>query len=160
VDLHRATSRAWKAAHPGRRYPEPPERRREYERQRDREKKRAKDARYRERNRERVNAAQRARYAADPEPTRRGNARRRMWKQGRRNDLTRPQWLAIVASFRGRCAYCGRIPAKVTLDHVLPLARGGEHTARNVVPACRRCNQRKRSGPPLPMGVLPVGLPW
>ena len=31
----------------------------------------------------------------------------------------------------------------LTLDHVIPQARGGRHEPRNLVPACRRCNGRK-----------------
>lgn len=32
---------------------------------------------------------------------------------------------------------------KVTLDHVIPLSRGGTHTWDNVRPAHRKCNERK-----------------
>jgi 5-methylcytosine-specific restriction endonuclease McrA len=43
------------------------------------------------------------------------------------------------------CFYCGAKlrPANRTLDHKLPLSRGGTNTIDNVVPACRPCNQRK-----------------
>ena len=43
------------------------------------------------------------------------------------------------------CYLCGlalRAP-EVTLDHVIPLARGGPHTADNLRIACRPCNSRK-----------------
>lgn len=46
----------------------------------------------------------------------------------------------------GVCHYCGRkVGAEaLTLDHVVPVARGGCSTKGNVVPACAACNQEKR----------------
>ena len=43
------------------------------------------------------------------------------------------------------CQYCGQAYAKaeLTVDHVVPRSRGGEHAWENVVAACLRCNQRK-----------------
>ena len=45
-------------------------------------------------------------------------------------------------STQGRCHYCGRM-AKLTIDHVIPLSKGGDHSRSNVVPACQRCNSQK-----------------
>jgi 5-methylcytosine-specific restriction enzyme A len=47
---------------------------------------------------------------------------------------------------RGVCAYCGRAAAsrELTLDHVVPVARGGRSVKGNVVPACKECNNRKK----------------
>ena len=44
-----------------------------------------------------------------------------------------------------RCHYCGCQLRweNSTLDHVVPLARGGTHQASNLVLACHRCNQLK-----------------
>jgi 5-methylcytosine-specific restriction endonuclease McrA len=56
--------------------------------------------------------------------------------------LTSTEWLAILAEANGHCAYCGK-EAKLTLDHVVPLARGGKHSKDNVVPACNHCNCSK-----------------
>ena len=47
-----------------------------------------------------------------------------------------------------RCAYCNTPPIdrnSLTRDHVRPRSRGGETRLRNVIPACGRCNQSKRS---------------
>jgi 5-methylcytosine-specific restriction endonuclease McrA len=48
---------------------------------------------------------------------------------------------------RGVCHYCGRAVGAdaLTMDHVVPIARGGCSTKGNVVPACRSCNQAKRA---------------
>lgn len=42
-----------------------------------------------------------------------------------------------------RCQYCGRRGGNLTLDHVVPKHRGGEHVWENLVTACRDCNHRK-----------------
>lgn len=76
------------------------------------------------------------------------DARHRARKLGALASLTTTQWKAIVAAYKGRCAYCGVKPKQITQDHVLPLARGGHHTPENVVPACMPCNQHKHTGSP------------
>lgn len=45
----------------------------------------------------------------------------------------------------GLCAYCGKkfSPKDLTLDHIVPLARGGTTTPGNVVAACLSCNKNK-----------------
>lgn len=52
-------------------------------------------------------------------------------------------WSNRVA--RGICHYCGRnFPAaSLTMDHVVPIIRGGKSTQGNVVPACKECNSKK-----------------
>lgn len=46
----------------------------------------------------------------------------------------------------GRCEYCGRRvpPHELTMDHRLPLIRGGLSTRANVVPCCAECNAEKK----------------
>jgi 5-methylcytosine-specific restriction endonuclease McrA len=41
-----------------------------------------------------------------------------------------------------RCQYCGS-RKHLTLDHVLPRSKGGQHTWDNVVTACSTCNGKK-----------------
>lgn len=54
---------------------------------------------------------------------------------------------SLVASrmemFAGRCFYC--FDTADTMDHRIPLARGGAHLPSNLVPACRSCNSRKHT---------------
>ncbi len=47
---------------------------------------------------------------------------------------------------RGVCHYCGKhFPQEeLTLDHIVPVARGGRSTRGNLVVACRSCNQAKK----------------
>jgi 5-methylcytosine-specific restriction endonuclease McrA len=51
------------------------------------------------------------------------------------------------------CQYCGSTH-NLTLDHVVPLSRGGSHTWDNVVTACERCNQRKGNRTPEEAGMV------
>ncbi len=56
-----------------------------------------------------------------------------------------PWWKNRRAS--GKCYYCGRVfpPSELTMDHLVPLARGGQSTKGNIVPCCKECNNKKRS---------------
>jgi len=46
----------------------------------------------------------------------------------------------------GRCGLCGRFVARSAfeVDHVRPLAKGGEHSYANVQVSHPLCNRRKR----------------
>lgn len=46
------------------------------------------------------------------------------------------------------CQYCGLESKELTLDHVMPRNRGGQHTWENVVAACKNCNHKKRNRTP------------
>lgn len=53
---------------------------------------------------------------------------------------------AIIARDNSTCYLCGKILQSgfnLTLDHKIPLARGGTHTADNLAVACRSCNCKK-----------------
>ena len=59
------------------------------------------------------------------------------------------------------CQYCGkRFPiSELSIDHVLPQSRGGEHTWQNLVCSCVACNSRKGSRTPLQAGMRLVREP-
>ncbi|MBN1955983.1 MAG: HNH endonuclease [Anaerolineae bacterium] len=42
-----------------------------------------------------------------------------------------------------RCQYCGRQTTNLTVDHIVPRYRGGQHEWENLVAACPQCNRRK-----------------
>jgi hypothetical protein len=50
----------------------------------------------------------------------------------------------IFEAWRSECAYCGQ-PGAHTLDHVQPKSKGGLNEAKNLIPACCRCNGHKGS---------------
>jgi 5-methylcytosine-specific restriction endonuclease McrA len=60
---------------------------------------------------------------------------------------------ALMKKFRGRCKYCNTAcvipegynqPNEGTIDHVMPLSKGGLHLWSNVQLLCRSCNTAKR----------------
>jgi len=46
----------------------------------------------------------------------------------------------------GVCSYCKRkVGSKeLTVDHIVPIIRGGKSTKGNVVPVCKECNNKKK----------------
>jgi len=57
------------------------------------------------------------------------------------------------------CQYCGRETHQLTLDHIIPRHRGGEHTWENVVSACVPCNRRKAGKTPRGAGMMLIRTP-
>ena len=51
---------------------------------------------------------------------------------------------------KGVCHYCGRKVGAdaLTMDHVVPVARGGRSVRSNCVPCCKECNNEKRAMTP------------
>lgn len=72
------------------------------------------------------------------------NVRRRQQriKQAPGDGLPIAEWDRILAEHHGLCFYCGAA-GKMTIEHKVPIARGGAHDSANVVPACLKCNKRK-----------------
>ena len=56
--------------------------------------------------------------------------------------------LEIFKRDRYTCQYCGQETRQLTLDHVIPRYRDGQHTWENVVSACVSCNRRKAGRTP------------
>jgi 5-methylcytosine-specific restriction endonuclease McrA len=47
---------------------------------------------------------------------------------------------------KGKCHYCGKqfAPEDLTMDHILPVVRGGKSVKSNCVPCCKECNNEKK----------------
>src|ERR1700716_3515292 len=65
----------------------------------------------------------------------------------------------VLARDEHTCQYCGKRAHDLTLDHVMPRHRGGQHTWENVVAACKHCNHRKGGGTPPEAGPRPPPPP-
>jgi 5-methylcytosine-specific restriction protein A len=80
----------------------------------------------------------RYRREVDDETLRREKARGRALRQT-------SWWRRRIAT--GRCHYCRRaVGAKaLTLDHIVPLVRGGRSIRANLVATCKDCNSKKQS---------------
>ena len=84
--------------------------------------------------------ANRARYA-----TYAATRRARLANAG--GSFTSEEWQALIDRYAGRCAYCGAASDELTVDHVVPLSKGGSNAIENIVPACFSCNSAKHTKP-------------
>lgn len=46
----------------------------------------------------------------------------------------------------GRCYYCNAkiSPGELTMDHIVPIIRGGRSVKGNIATACKECNNKKK----------------
>lgn len=111
----------------------------------------AKDQRYRANSPEKARAKGQRYAKRHPE---RRQAQHASVRAKRRNvgvrDFTAEQWTTLQSVYNHCCAYCGKnCKGKLTRDHITPISQGGNHTLSNIVPACRSCNSKKSTRPPL-----------
>jgi 5-methylcytosine-specific restriction endonuclease McrA len=66
-------------------------------------------------------------------------------EKAKARELRQSEWWKRQLA-KGVCHYCGgAFPAReLTMDHVVPLSRGGRTARGNVVPCCKECNTRKK----------------
>lgn len=66
-------------------------------------------------------------------------------ERAKAKELRATRWWKEKLS-RGTCHYCGGQfkPADLTMDHVVPIIRGGHSTRGNLVAACKDCNNKKK----------------
>ena len=66
-------------------------------------------------------------------------------EKAKARELRQSQWWKNQRG-RGQCHYCKkRFPAKtLTMDHIVPVSRGGTSVRKNVVPCCKECNNKKK----------------
>ena len=111
----------------------------EYQRN-NREKQNAKAKRWRDANPDKSRAAVSKYRKANPEVSLHGNHEYRTRKKNApRYTVSK---LDMKRLYSSSCAYCGATE-DITLDHVVPLKRGGSHGIGNLVAACRTCNSSK-----------------
>jgi len=60
-------------------------------------------------------------------------------------EIRNTQWWKRKCS-QGLCYYCNNnFPIKeLTMDHIVPVSRGGKSIKSNVVPCCKKCNTKKK----------------
>jgi 5-methylcytosine-specific restriction endonuclease McrA len=97
-------------------------------------------------------------YQAQYNQSERGKQRSRQFRQqhpeitiNRRNrqreagEFTTQEWIELKTFYNYRCLCCGRQESdiKLTVDHVIPLVKGGANTIENIQPLCITCNKKK-----------------
>lgn len=75
------------------------------------------------------------------------NNKRRQKEVQQGNGITKDQWLEMMKFFEWKCAYSGKsVNSKNnrSIDHIVPLVKGGEHEIWNCVPMDRSLNSSKQ----------------
>jgi 5-methylcytosine-specific restriction endonuclease McrA len=59
--------------------------------------------------------------------------------------LRKSQWWKRKRA-EGHCYYCKKevAPKELTIDHIVPVIRGGKTVKGNIVPVCNECNSKKK----------------
>lgn len=70
---------------------------------------------------------------------------RRALQLNAEGSFTHEEWQTIKQRFGCKCAHCDKPEqlVKLTIDHVIPLTKGGTNWASNLQPLCQPCNSRK-----------------
>jgi len=90
----------------------------------------------------------------------------------KRTTIPRPFQRRVLERDQYRCVYCGvesnaslednKKTARLSIDHIIPAARGGKTTVENLATCCRQCNMEKSDRTPqewgMEMGFLSDGL--
>jgi len=119
------------------------------------------DRRYRARNKEHIAKRLRRWYEENQKDHREGGYRwrkenperfavqSRLWRSSRRAKLrnaggkfTTDEWLALCDAYGNVCLCCGKAKP-LTVDHAIPLSKGGTNQITNVQPLCFSCNAKK-----------------
>jgi 5-methylcytosine-specific restriction endonuclease McrA len=66
-------------------------------------------------------------------------------EKAKARELRQSQWWKRKRG-EGVCFFCGEkfSAQELTMDHIVPLIRGGKSAKGNVVPACKECNNKKK----------------
>ncbi len=108
------------------------------------EKARANSARWRAENPDKARAYNAAWAKANPRSRSATEHRRRAHGAMTAGDIR-----AVTEMGDGVCSYCLTPGLELTVDHVVPVSRGGTNDPENLVMACRSCNSRKRTRTPI-----------
>lgn len=67
-------------------------------------------------------------------------------EKGKARELRKSRWWKGKIA-EGLCQYCGIgvSPEKLTMDHVVPITRGGLSSKHNLVACCKDCNTKKKN---------------
>ena len=73
-------------------------------------------------------------------------------ERAKARELRKSQWWKNEIA-RGICHYCGKEfkSKELTMDHKVPISRGGKSTKGNIVPSCKECNNKKTYMTPVDM---------
>lgn len=75
------------------------------------------------------------------------NRQRRVKRLGNGGFHTLGEWETLKAQYNWTCPACNNSEPqiKLTVDHIIPLSRGGSDNIENIQPLCRTCNFKKHT---------------
>jgi 5-methylcytosine-specific restriction endonuclease McrA len=66
-------------------------------------------------------------------------------ERAKAKELRDSQWWKNLRG-QGKCHWCQQRlpPAELSMDHIVPVIRGGSSSKSNIVPCCKECNSAKK----------------
>ena len=68
--------------------------------------------------------------------------KRRANKRGSGGSFTADEWNELCKKYDNKCLSCGK-KKKLTVDHIVPVSKGGSSNISNIQPLCQSCNSKK-----------------
>lgn len=92
-------------------------------------------------NKDKVNATARRHYAKNPESIQKHHAARRAKRLGNKTFyISKSEWKNF---YLNECFYCKLKKEQMTVEHLIPISRGGDHSIGNLTTLCLSCNSSK-----------------
>lgn len=102
-------------------------------------------AKYCAENYEKIKEINKKWFAENPEKRKASHHLRRARLAGCKGSYTVQEWINLCVYYGNKCLRCGRDDVKLTVDHVVPISKGGSNSINNLQPLCMSCNCSKHA---------------
>lgn len=109
------------------------------------DKRREASKRYYQSNKEKVHKANKSYLERNPEVINAIKNNRRAREKNAEGRISAKTWKEILNKYGNKCLCCGRTDVKLTVDHIVPLSKGGTNNSDNLQPLCISCNSSKHT---------------
>ena len=102
---------------------------------------------YRDSNKQKTSVYNRKYKQTHREKTREHSRKRRCLKLKIVGSHSIGEWELLKKQYGATCPCCGRAEPEIvlTLDHIIPLTKGGSDYIENIQPLCKSCNSKKKN---------------